>query len=524
MVNIDRVTDHFSTRKTVDGEESIRERAADYGMLGVQTHVLKYGDTTHDVEISEITDPKALGDQWGALALHAMAFGRMAQHGCVDLKDAPVAPANLGGPGTESLSFSPWQIAFLSMETGAMKQIKSLFMKWRDEQPPKERGPSWADLHKVHKALAKLGSDTDVPVSRIIKLAKPLADGDSIAQAASKDRKKGEQQGGQQQRQSGASKPSDGEGQEGGQKQQQQKPRKQSKPKRGKGRGKQRLFRSIAPPRFEDLKPKEPPKSYQSTPPAPGMINYFSLQPPAPGRWAENDIRWAPMKIHDNVALDGVNQIAKRALRRKPSMVGSFRYPLRALIPAFDGAAFGLRRKVKGGTLLVDVSGSMSLSETDIMALIEQRPAMTIALYGGGTPRGARRGDSMGSLVIVANNGRYAKGMDREHYNENGSFRAKYGLHGSNLCDGPALDWLSLQKAPRFWIGDGAVTGIYEVNDPVLAAHCAVIVKRAKITQFFTIEDFLLNRNAHRKYATNWHGYSVPQVEAIVNDLETAAA
>ena len=40
-----------------------------------------------------------------------------------------------------------------------------------------------------------------------------------------------------------------------------------------------------------------------------------------------------------------------------------------------------------------------------------------------------------------------------------------------NIVDGPALEWLASQAEPRFWISDGSVTGVDDVEYAVLSAE-----------------------------------------------------
>jgi hypothetical protein len=107
---------------------------------------------------------------------------------------------------------------------------------------------------------------------------------------------------------------------------------------------------------------------------------------------------------------------------------------------ATDQKIFYKSRRVLGGTLLVDVSGSMGLHEKDVMEILGLMPAATIAMYSG-------RG-SEGDLVIVAENGK----MTNQHYIRDMRY---YG----NVIDGPALDWLGKQPGPRIWVSDGQATG-----------------------------------------------------------------
>lgn len=97
-----------------------------------------------------------------------------------------------------------------------------------------------------------------------------------------------------------------------------------------------------------------------------------------------------------------------------------------------------------GGTLLIDISGSMSWADADTRALIEMVPAMTIALYSS-----SASGRGIGRLTIIARHGRCV----------NKDYNFRQGHAGDNLIDGPALAWLCKQPKPRVWYSDGGVTG-----------------------------------------------------------------
>ena len=105
-----------------------------------------------------------------------------------------------------------------------------------------------------------------------------------------------------------------------------------------------------------------------------------------------------------------------------------------------DQKIFYRSRRVLGGTVLVDVSGSMGLSAEAIMEILGLMPAATIAMYSGS--------GSSGDLVIVAENGKMTD-------QRNIDMLRRYG----NIIDGPALDWLGKQPGPRIWVSDGQATG-----------------------------------------------------------------
>jgi hypothetical protein len=133
-----------------------------------------------------------------------------------------------------------------------------------------------------------------------------------------------------------------------------------------------------------------------------------------------------------------------------------------------DGAVFTTRRKVKGGTVLCDASGSMHYHDSDIERILQEAPGSTVAFYAGsnyGAPRGR--------IVVAADRGRAATVEEVR--------RAMPGQE--NLIDGPALRWLARQPAPRFWISDEGVGGVADFG-PGGPCHreCLEICRAANIT------------------------------------------
>ncbi|HOQ47960.1 MAG TPA: hypothetical protein PK157_21810 [Bryobacteraceae bacterium] len=184
----------------------------------------------------------------------------------------------------------------------------------------------------------------------------------------------------------------------------------------------------------------------------------------------EIESQWGAMR---EVKLPFVRPItaAIRALTRRPMYVGPLMYPHRYL----DGAMFGLRRRVVGGTLLIDMSGSMNITSNQIDAILACRPAATIAAYGSEIFH-----CRSGMLVIVARNGR---AVDTEVLRNTIGF--------GNVVDGPALQWLCEQPEPRIWISDGHVTGVGDRMSPILIREAMELAKREKITRFSSVDEFL---------------------------------
>lgn len=181
---------------------------------------------------------------------------------------------------------------------------------------------------------------------------------------------------------------------------------------------------------------------------------------------------WGKMEMA-RLPLTEIHPTRKNARKFLPGFVGAFRYPHRALLPASDGAAFAYRQKAKGGTILLDCSGSMNLSIRDISNLLYRSPMLTVAGYAGIDGRN-------GSLAIFIKNGILAsKRTVREWYED---------MNQGNIIDGPALRWLIKQRQPRIWISDGKVTGIDDHYSSNLDIEAAILKKWGRIKQFVDIK------------------------------------
>jgi len=96
------------------------------------------------------------------------------------------------------------------------------------------------------------------------------------------------------------------------------------------------------------------------------------------------------------------------------------------------------KKRDKGGTIIIDCSGSMGISGDDIDRAMEEAPLGTIATYNG---RGRE-----GEIRIIAKNGRRAiSGLRPNEY--------------GNLVDVAALEWAVRQAGPYYWVCDGVVSG-----------------------------------------------------------------
>lgn len=153
----------------------------------------------------------------------------------------------------------------------------------------------------------------------------------------------------------------------------------------------------------------------------------------------DDEARWGDMRIEEAPLTERLKGDPSRKVRATD--MGAVPRYMHRLVS--DQRVFGKRRKqqIFQGTVLIDLSGSMSLTPQEVDEILQRWPAVTIATYSGN--------DADGVMRIVAKNGR----------------RAHTGWLGppagsNNMVDGPALDWLCRQKGPRVWISDGGVTGL----------------------------------------------------------------
>lgn len=139
-----------------------------------------------------------------------------------------------------------------------------------------------------------------------------------------------------------------------------------------------------------------------------------------------------------------------------------------------DGRVFGNRPPLPGGgAVLIDASGSMSLTNGQIEELVRALPGGIVASYSGNDDGWT------GELRIIAKNGRFCSQRDIRPPG------------GANIIDGPALEWLGKQRGPRYWVSDGKVTGIREQQNPALLAERDTLTKRHQIRQVKTMEVLL---------------------------------
>ena len=160
------------------------------------------------------------------------------------------------------------------------------------------------------------------------------------------------------------------------------------------------------------------------------------------------------------------NCLQSKARTNRPRNEGMI--PLRFDRLLIDGAVFHKRlRDYRAGTVLIDDSGSMSLTSKDIESLAQSLPFGTIAYYSSSPQEG--------TLVIAA-----CKGKMISHILDCG---------GCNAVDVPAILWLAKQKGPLHYVGDCGFTG--RGDNPLL-------VNREALLEFMRAKQITIYRKPGR--------------------------
>jgi hypothetical protein len=188
--------------------------------------------------------------------------------------------------------------------------------------------------------------------------------------------------------------------------------------------------------------------------------------------WGELSIKVPPLVM----PAKAKNKIARHRVTEE----GILPFQLYRLF--IDGKVFLDPRKQKGGSVVVDISGSMGLRPEQVYEFVLKCPGATIAQYSGN--------GHVGELTVVAHKGRIAA---RHHIGK---------TMGGNVVDGPSLEWLSRQPRPRIWVSDTQVTGVGDCSSQKLRqialAFCAK--HQIKIVMKFDPKAVALALNAsHRR-------------------------
>ena len=190
--------------------------------------------------------------------------------------------------------------------------------------------------------------------------------------------------------------------------------------------------------------------------------------PSAAGRiptWATMSIERAPMPRRTK---GGIGK------KRRASNMGTNPRRISRLLTDPERRVFDSTKKGTGGVVLIDGSGSMQLSTSDIMRITEASAGCTVAVYS--TFSGKTDG---GRLFVVAEKGKMVETVDNLNKG------------GGNGCDGLAVRWAvkeAKKGAPIVWVCDGIVTDWRDDAHDTLTLECVNLVNKHGIRMAEDVE------------------------------------
>jgi hypothetical protein len=185
------------------------------------------------------------------------------------------------------------------------------------------------------------------------------------------------------------------------------------------------------------------------------------------GHYGSGDVRYGDMVVITAPMPDRVSGRFTGKRWRASDEGAEIEYPERRPL---DGRCFRMKAKGSGATILIDVSGSMSLYGSDVRAILEAAPGSVVAMYSGHCAASRRHDHETpdGQLSVV---GRCKRAASEDWLDE--TMRI---VGGGNIVDGPALRWLGRQRGPRIWVSDGQVTGLGDLQSAAIFSEAADIV------------------------------------------------
>ena len=168
---------------------------------------------------------------------------------------------------------------------------------------------------------------------------------------------------------------------------------------------------------------------------------------------------WEELKV-STPALER-NVMGAIGRKRVATNVGRSPRRMSRLLTDPDKRIFDRTVKGAGGVVLMDTSGSMSLSHDEVMEMVLSAPSALVAQYSGGRT-------NRPNLYVVANKGKCVRELPSPN--------------GGNGCDAPAIRWAVSKRqrsnSPLIWITDGGVTGKGDAWYEDLVMECIALIKQ----------------------------------------------
>lgn len=171
------------------------------------------------------------------------------------------------------------------------------------------------------------------------------------------------------------------------------------------------------------------------------------------------DALWETLKVSTPM----LDRNVMGALGRKRIATNMGRNPRRMsrLLTDPEKRIFDRTVKGAGGVVLIDTSGSMSLSHDEVMEMVLNAPSALVAQYSGGRT-------NKPNLYVVANKGKCVSTLPNPN--------------GGNGVDAPAIRWAvgkrQRSNSPLIWVTDGGVTGKGDAWGADLVMECIALIKK----------------------------------------------
>jgi len=187
------------------------------------------------------------------------------------------------------------------------------------------------------------------------------------------------------------------------------------------------------------------------------------------------NVGFAKLIIDESVNRTKVVQKSLMRKYKSDSFGTDIRYPERLLTDPHR-RIFGRKKPIDGGIVLIDVSGSMSLSNSDIQAILDAAPGALVMAYSHRS-----KSTDVPNLFILADRGKQVPDISEVPYN-----------NGGNGVDGPALNYAIKRRKRReqiIWVCDGMVTGKDDRRTTDLSMYCARLVVKHNIKTAYKVSD-----------------------------------
>jgi hypothetical protein len=176
------------------------------------------------------------------------------------------------------------------------------------------------------------------------------------------------------------------------------------------------------------------------------------------GRWAELIVSREPLPRYHTGSM-GKKRVATN-MGRRPRRI--HRYMTDPAKRVFDKTVRG-----SGGMVIIDASGSMSFTTSQIAEIIDNAQGATVAIYSDNM-----RENDAPNMWVVADKGRMVENVEYIDYG-----------HGNGV-DYPAIVWgvqnRQYKNTPLVWVTDGGVCGAGDGFSDLLAMQCITYARKHK--------------------------------------------